>query len=246
MIRNIYKILFSDSKIVFIFFASLFILIFSIYLGEYPPGNQGYWDIFALILGSIASSVFFPLLIGMYMEHLKEKQDGGFIWSVFEEYFEGGILRVYKDREKSKSGENAITDLIKSFENHKNGTVKLSGVSLRVFFDQTSTFYNNIEQLCEMHKNINNNIKIRALVCEPDSQEVFNRAKIESPDKPYPQIKEDIDTTIQYIMDFNANYDEPIEYGYYESAPYCTLVIFPDKCYFSPNILSKKNLWACL
>jgi hypothetical protein len=29
-----------------------------------------------------------------------------------------------------------------------------------------------------------------------------------------------------------------IEYGYYDCCPYCTLVIFPDKCYFSPNILS--------
>lgn len=240
MIKHFQRILLSDSKIALVLISSLFLLIFSIYLGEYHPNYPINWDIISLILGSIASSVFFPLLIGIYIEYIKELQGGGFIWSIFEEYFEGGILRVYKDREKIPSRDNAVTDLINSFIAHKNGTIKLVGVSLRVFFNQTSDFYNNIQQLSEMHL-YNNNLKMRALVCSINSPEVLNRAKIESPDDKDPLIRIEINQTMKYIKELNSKYNEPIEYGFYDSAPYCTLVIFPDKCYFSPNILSNKK-----
>lgn len=218
--------------------SSLFILLISVYLSLYPPQGSGDWLLLALILGTIASSIFFPLLIGIYIEYLKEEKEGEAIWRIFKEFFEGGILRVYKDREESDSDEDGVDDLRKSFDRHKKGTIKLVGVSLRVFFSETSPFYNNIKQLCENSDKIN----MKVLICSSNSPELLNRAKIESPNNPdNPAIKIDILQAISSINNINNKYNSPIDYGFYTSAPYCTLVIFPDKCYFSPNILSSQK-----
>jgi len=230
--------IFKDVRISMIFFSSLFLLVFSAVLSVLAPDTIK-WTLFIIILATVSSTVFFPLIAGYYYDKFREKQEGESIWRVFKEFSDGGILRVYKDREESEDEENAVADLRKTFEEHHEGKVKLVGVTLRVFFNQTGPFYRSITNICDLHK-VNNTVGIRALVCDPNNSEVFNRAKIETPDRLNdPLIKIDIHFTIASIQNLNKKYGSTaIGYGYYSSAPYCTLIIFPNKCYFSPNILS--------
>ena len=91
-----------------------------------------------------------------------------------------------------------------------------------------------------MEKN-HKNIDIRSLISHPDSPEVWNRAKIETPDiNNDPLIQIDIRSTTASIEKLNTNFpNHPIQYGFYNQAPYCTCVLFKDRCYYSPNILSR-------
>ena len=233
-----YNPIFKDMRITMIFFSSLFLLVFSAILSKCAP-DAIEWDLVTIILATVSATVFFPLIVGYYYDKFKEKQEGESIWRVFKEFSDGGILRVYKDREEGEDEENAVSDLRKAFEAHYEGKVKLTGVTLRVFFNQTGPFYRSITNITNLHK-VNDEVGIQALVCATNSPEVFNRAKIETPDRLNdPLIEIDIHLTIASIQNLNKKYGSTaIEYGYYSSAPYCTLIIFPNKCYFSPNILA--------
>ena len=235
MSESSYRILFSDTYIVILGILSLLLIILSAYLSVFAP-QATYWLVISVLMGTIGSTIFFPLMLGFYLDHLKEEKECTLIWAIFKEFYEGGILRVYKNRFKNNNEENGENDLMNAFINHKNGEIKMVGVSLRYFFHETAVLYNPIKDLCEAQ---NNNVKIKALVSHPYSIEVTNRAKDESPKNiDYPPIRPDIDLTARSIANLNAKYNSPIDYGYYDSAPYCTFVIFHDKCYFSPNILS--------
>lgn len=231
--------IFGDPTITIIFFTSLFLLMFSAVLSIFTPDTVE-WTLITIILATVSSSIFFPLMAGYFYDKFKEKQEGESIWRVFKEFSEGGILRVYKDREESDSEENAVYDLRKAFDEHRQGKIKILGVSLRVFFSQTGPFYNSITNIADLHK-FNSEVGIQALVSDPDSPEVINRVKIETPDRlDDPLIKKDINLTIASLQNLTHKYGSTaIEYGYFSSAPYCTCIIFPSKCYFSPNILSE-------
>ena len=232
--------MFKDTKIAMICFSSFFLLVFSVVLSKFAP-DATEWDLVTIILATVSSTVFFPLIAGYYYDKFREKQEGESIWRVFKEFSDGGILRVYKDREASEDEENAVTALGKAFEEHHEGEVKLMGVTLRVFFNPVGPFYEKITIITNLHKD-DDNVRIRALVCDPnDNPEVVNRARIETPDKlSDPTIRREIHSTIDFIQNLNKEYGiTAVDYGYYSSAPYCTLIIFPNKCYFSPNILSK-------
>ena len=197
-------------------------------------------SLFIIVLGTISSSVFFPLAVGHITDELREKREGPILHRYNEELRKGGILNLYRDREtyddQTFDGEK---DLRNAFESHKQGNIKLIGISLRVFFPEPSTFYRNIENICKLSKD-SLNLKIHVLISDPESPEVSNRYARES-DSGESTIVEDIKLTKKQIQNLNAKYSNPIIFGYYSSAPYCTLIIFPDKCYFSPNILSIKK-----
>ncbi len=240
MAKTIYEDnILKNPRIFIIFFSSFIFLIFSAILTVLAPE-----EVFAIIiLAQISGCIFFPLAVGYFYEQFKKKQEGETIWKVFREFSEGGILRVYKDREESEFKENALNDLREAFEKHSDGEIKLIGVTLRVFFHDLGAFYRCTEKICDRHsKRLNNKIAIRALICDLESPEVLNRARIETPDSVNdPQIKVSIKTTIASIQDLKKKYGKnSIEYKTYLSAPYCTAVIFPGKCYFSPNLLSTK------
>lgn len=194
------------------------------------------WQLITIIIATVSSSIFFPLLVGYFYDKFKE--EGESIWGAIKEFSEGGILRVYKNREESEDKENAVNDLKKAFSEHRKGKIKMMGVSLRVFFNPVGPFYQSVSNICKLHKD-NNKVGIQALVCDPNSPEASNRAKIETPRGGYPGIEKDINLTICSIQNLNERCGSvTIKYGYYSSAPYCTLIIFPNKCYFSPNILA--------
>lgn len=218
-----------------VFFTSFTFLMVSAGLAIWAPKEQ----FIIIMLSQFSSAVFFPILVGFFYERFKRKQEGETIWGVFKEFSDGGILRVYKDREENDSEENALQDLRKAFETHNDGTIKLIGVSLRVFFNQPGPFYRSITTICDLHK-YKKNVSVKALISSPDSPETLNRARIETPGRQSdPLIKIDMKSTIESILNLKKNYgEESVEYKTYLPAPYCTAIIFPGKCYFSPNILS--------
>lgn len=232
--------IFKEPRIIAIFLISFFLLVIAGILTFLAPRKLP-WIIFIIILAQFSASIFFPIIVGYFHEKFKEREAEETIWRVFKEFSDGGILRVYKNREESKFKENALIDLKKAFDEHRNGKAKLVGVSLRVFFNQTGPFYPSIANICDLHK-IKESIIVQALVCDPNNNpEVMNRAKLETPDRLNdPLIKIDIKSTIASIQNLNRLYGKSsVEYNLYLSAPYCTAVIFPDKCYFSPNLLSQ-------
>ncbi len=197
------------------------------------------WEVIAILLATLSSSIFFPIVVGYFYDNIKERESGDVIWQVFKDFSDGGIIRVYKDRETSKNPENAEVDLRDAFGNHKAGDIKLIGVSLRVFFNQTGPFFPSILDLSS-HLHTDKNVMIKALVCNPNSHEVKCRADIETPNMKEKLIQSDIMISIHNMQHLNEQFTLPIvEFGFYDSAPYCTLVIFPGKCYFSPNILAQ-------
>ena len=225
-----------------LFLSSFFLVLLSVILTLYEasPKNVTFSNaLFILFIAQIGSSIFFPMAVGYFYDKIKNKDQAETIWSVFKDLSDGGIIRVYMDREENQHEQNALLDLRDAFDSVHTGRVKLIGVSLRVFFNQTGPFYRSIYKICELAET-NDNLKITALVSHPLAPEVYNRAEIETPDRLNdPLINIDIRSTIVSIENLNSNFPKrPIEYGYYSQAPYCTCIIFPDRCYFSPNILA--------
>ena len=234
--------IFKKPWLLFCFLTSLFLILMAVVLtftGK-PGVSITHKELIVIFLAQIGGAIFFSLLVGYFYDKLRYEEGVETIWTVFRDLSEGGIIRFYMDREEHDRPQNALVDLRKEFDKVRSGEVKLVGVSLRVFFNQTGPFYTSIYKICELSKNVDN-IRIRALVSHPDSPEVINRANIETPDQiENPLIKIDIRSTIASINNLNKTFEkQPVQYGYYNQAPYCTCIIFPDKCYFSPNILAK-------
>ena len=145
MSESSYRMLFSDKYILFLGISSVILIIISAYLSVFPPEADNYWLMISILVGTIGATIFFPLILGFYLDHLKEQKEGSLIWGIFKEFYEGGILRVYKDRFKNDSPENGENDLMEAFKNHKIGPIKMVGVSLRYFFHETAVLYNPIK-----------------------------------------------------------------------------------------------------
>jgi hypothetical protein len=219
--------------------ASFVLMIISILMGIFMP-NETVVIVAAALLSQASGSIFFPILVGYFYDRLKEKESGEAIWQVFKEFSDGGIIRIYKDREESPYPENAVSSLRQAFANHTHGEVKLVGVSLRVFFNPTGPFYDVIRNVASV-ADTNPNIRMKALICNPGSPEVANRNSIENPQTKDSLIERDIRLTAANIKVLQTRFPRAsVEYGLYNEAPYCTLIIFPDRCFYSPNILSKE------
>ena len=159
--------IFKEPRIIAIFLISFFLLVIAGILTFLAPRKLP-WIIFIIILAQFSASIFFPIIVGYFHEKFEEREAEETIWRVFKEFSDGGILRVYKNREESKFKENALIDLKKAFDEHRNGKAKLVGVSLRVFFNQTGPFYPSIANICNLHK-IKESIIVQALVCDPNN-----------------------------------------------------------------------------
>ena len=212
--------LLDDARVTIVFFSSLFLLVISVFLSLFAP-QSAVWSSATVILAAMGSSVFFPLTVGYFYDRFKEKREGESIWRVFKELSDGGILRIYKDREEGQNQDNALVDLRRAFDEHREGTVRLVGVSLRVFFSQSGPFYRSIANICDLHKRVNNKVGLRALVCDPESAEVLNRAQIETPDRLHdPLIRIDIDLSVASMENLATKYGPgALQYGCYSSAP---------------------------
>ncbi len=235
------NVVFKKPWLIICFLVSLFFILLAVILSYTGVNTQtNIWKaLFIIIIAQFGSAIFFPMVVGYFYDKIRQSQETETIWNVFRDLSDGGIIRVYTDREKNDRTQNALIDLDRAFQNHREGEVCLIGVSLRVFFNQPGPFYQSIYQICKFSKQCDS-LGIRALVSNPESPEVQNRAAIETPGMQNdPLIKIDISSTVKSIENLNTNFpNTPISYGYYDQAPYCTCVLFPDKCYFSPNILA--------
>jgi hypothetical protein len=214
-------------------------MVTGVYLGVSESTNADA-VLVAILLTTFSSSIFFPILVGYFYEKAKEEESGEAIWEVFRDFSEAGITRVYRDREENQYPDNALVDLRNSFTNHHHGEIRIVGVSLRVFFNSTGPFYEAIRKIAASTQT-DPSVRILALISHPESPESLNRAAIETPSKGRAMIGDEIGLSVKSMENLRHEFDgEPVQYGYYNEAPYCTAVIFPDKCYFSPNILSKE------
>lgn len=210
---------------------SIFGMLLSLYLTS--TGQESTRYIFAILLAQLASSIFFPVTIGVLYDKIRGKKDGDAIWKVFYEFNDGGIIRIYKSRDE-ETGKDALRERFEKYKSDEE--IKFIGVSLREFFVPGNPFYDVIQNLIFNKKNI----KIKALLCDPKSVEAKNRGEIENPGDEEAQITKQIEISKE-VIDNYATDDNSIEYKFYTEAPYCTAVLFSDQCFYIPNILIRSR-----
>lgn len=187
----------------------------------------------SLLLSNLGTAILFPILVSYAYDQIRERWLGNEIWRIFSELADGGIIRIYKDREKSDNPENADVHLRKEFQNYNSGEILMIGVTLRVFFNELGTFH---REIATMLKKSQGKVKIRALICDKQSAELENRGRVEGRDMAY--VIREHDSTVADVIRLNTTNGPMIELRTYLEAPYSTTIIFQDKCHFSPNILS--------
>jgi hypothetical protein len=195
----------------------------------------------AVALEALGSSILFPILISFSYDRLREQWLGDEVWRLFNELSDAGISRVYKDRELSAHGDNAQVRLSTEFRHNKSGEVLMMGVTLRVFFNSLGPFYRDIES---MLRDAGGAVKIRALVSSVDSPETNFRADIEEPIRSsefVPQIVRDIESSLATARSLSTAVGPYLTFRAFQPAPYCTAVIFPHVCFFSPNLLAPET-----
>ena len=148
-----------------------------------------------------------------------------------------GVSYVFPHREEeTQSGTNAVTRLREAFRAHDKGTVRMMGVTLRVFFNPPGAFFSAIEGLVQRE----NGVSLQALISHPESPEAEARARIEEPDlgeQVTSELVRNLESTITAVRKMRR--ERPcIELRNFREAPYCTVVLFPNEAYFSPNILA--------
>jgi len=225
------KSILKDGWVLFSLFFSFFLLILSIIIAVYNPQPPSLINIAILILSQTGACIFFPLLIGYFVDKFKEKRDGDILMQYFDELNDAGILRIYKHR---KSGTQGFEDMKNRFASHKSGQIKIIGVTLKTFFYPYGYIYQHIVESLK-----NDKVTVKAMLCNEESPEVKNRGKIEDNNQGQ-EIRQEI-TMISNEIDKLKKQYKNLSYEKYYEAPYCTAIIFPDKCYFSPNILSKAD-----
>ena len=145
-----------------------------------------------------------------------------------------GIQRIYPDRERRDHHDDAVSAIDKDLQYLKRGEVLLVGVSLRVFFNPLGPFY---ESINESFRTKPSQVTFRALLIHPESPEAINRSVVESGSPESGNIFSDIDSTVRQVSNLRRR-GAPIHLNYYRQAPYFTAVIFPERCYIAPNLLS--------
>lgn len=188
-----------------------------------------------VVVQTLGAAILFPILVSYAYDRLREKWLGDEVWRLFNELAEAGISRVYKDREYVEGRDNALTRLSEEFNGFTDGEVRMIGASLRVFFNPLGPFYRDIDRMMK-----NPQVTVRALVNRADSPEASNRTRIEEPNLPdgaVPQSRRDLDSTIANVTILHGN-NPRIDLRMYAEAPYCTAIIFPDLCYYSPNLIA--------
>jgi hypothetical protein len=192
----------------------------------------------AVATEALGSAILFPILVSIVYDRLRERWLGDEVWRLFSELSDAGIVRVYKDRESSANSDNAQTRLSQEFLQHDQGTVRMMGPTLRVFFNPLGPFYRDIET---MLKSGNGQVAIRALIEHPESPAVRDRVAIEEPnlavgDKA--QTERDAESSIATMRNICVTIGPHISVRRFVPAPYCTAIIFPHIAFYSPNLLS--------
>jgi hypothetical protein len=196
--------------------------------------------VYSIVLTTLGTTILFPILVSFAYDQMRERWFGNEVWRIFSELADAGIIRIYKDREWSPNPENADTQLKNEFRNCDAGEILMIGVTLRVFFNEVSPYHG---EIAAMLRRGQGRITVRALICDTENPEIENRRQVE--DKKLEEVRLEHDATVMTVRRLNVEIERlnagdgtVINLHTFYQAPYCTMIIFPDKCYFSPNILS--------
>ena len=171
-----------------------------------------------------------------HVEELFEKQKEALELPIYKNLAEAGVLDFYPSR-KGK----ATDDLRIKLRNVDNGTIRLMGATLRVFFHPGSDFTSTLDYIIRNKPQV----KLEVLLLNPNSPEALRRSEAETgaeftSEAMYHEKSmqyNDLLITKQQIAKFNGlvTGHQPIEVKFYD-APYCFLVIFEDQCFVSQYI----------
>ncbi len=171
-----------------------------------------------------------------HVEELFKKQKEALELPIYKNLAEAGIFEFYPSR-KGK----ATDDLRIKLRSIDNGTIRLMGATLRVFFHPGSDFTSTIDYIIRNKPQV----KLEVLLLNPNSPEALRRSEAETgiefnSEAMYHQKSmqyNDLVTTTNQIAFFNSlvTGHQPIEVRFYD-APYCFLVIFEDQCFVSQYI----------
>ena len=233
----------------------IFIMVsaFLIFLSFYVEG-YGY-ELLGIALRQIGVATFIASTVSVcfseYYSKVREeslrKELATIITQAMEERHslkEAGIVSIYPDRKG-----NAIDDLREKLENVEEGTVRMIGATLRVFFNPGSDSSDIIHRII----NTKPKVKFQVLLLNVNSLQALYRSEAETvggsfkDDEDYRkrsgQFIESERSRVQ-INSLNASVqsrEPPIEVRYYDTAPYCLLVMFDDVCYTSQYIYGDSN-----
>ena len=88
----------------FSFIAMILSVVLSIFMA-----NNILAVIIAILISQAASSIFFPIVVSYFYDKFTEEERGDAIWRIFKEFADGGIDRVYQNREESDNLDNATS-----------------------------------------------------------------------------------------------------------------------------------------
>ena len=237
--RNVAKIQLQDPRNRFLFVAAslgFMTLVAGLTIGTLTQGKAS--TLSAVVLEALGSAIMFPILVSFTYDRLRERWFGDEVWRIFNELSDAGITRIYRDRESSYHPDNAQQRLANEFRTFQAGEILMMGVSLRVFFNPLGPFYRDI---CSMLEGTRGNVRIKAMICDPGNPDIPIRAGIEEPSRDprhKTQIDRDLEDTVVTVAGLRTSYRNRVDLKYYMASPYCTTVIFPHVCYYSPNLLA--------
>ena len=238
-------------RLLMIFF--ILVSAFLIFLSFYVEG-YGY-ELLSIALRQIGVATFIASTVGVffseYYSKVREedlrKELMAIVTQAMEERHsleEAGIVTIYPDR-KGK----AIADLREKLESVEEGTVRMIGATLRIFFNPGSDFTDIIHRII----NTKPKVKFQVLLLNVNSLQALYRSEAETVGGTF---KDDEDyrnrsgqffesersrVQINSLNEGVRSREPPIEVRYYDTAPYCLLVMFDDVCYTSQYIYGDSN-----
>ncbi len=228
---------------------SAFLIFLSFYVEEY---GYGLLSIALRQLGVatfIAStvSVFFSEYYSKVREESLRKELLTIVTQAMEErrnLEEAGIVSIYPDRRGK-----AVDDLRAKLESVEEGTVRMIGATLRVFFNPGPDFSDIIHRIV----NTKPKVKFQVLLLNVNSLQALYRSEAETVGGSFKDDEDYRNRSAQYLESESSRIqinslnksvksrEPPIEVRYYDTAPYCLLVMFNDVCYTSQYIYGDPN-----
>lgn len=166
------------------------------------------------------------------LEQMLERQQEIFDIPMKKNIADAGITALFPDRKGA-----ATEDLRSKLESVEEGTIMLLGATLRVFFHPGSDFATTIHNIILRKPKV----KIRVLLLNLNSLQALYRSEAETKtsfvsDEDYrersAQYREGEMSRMQIdILNNLIEGHRPIEARFYDTAPYCLLVMFDDLCY---------------
>ena len=163
--------------IIFLFLVfSFFLLAYSYIIESYTADSLK-----AMLIRQIGVVIFVSCSIGLITSELYSKVQSqkvkeelkAIIDSTWEQrlnILKAGITALYPHR-----GNSADKDVLEHLDSTNEGTIKLIGVSLKVFFSEELAFYSKMKDIIERKPNV----KVQVLILNPNCEQALYRSESE-------------------------------------------------------------------